>query len=64
MNPYKMKRQRNPDGGYTWSVWDVTTDCVIRIENGRSPVWAPARLKETLDRLNQRYVVDKILVKP
>jgi hypothetical protein len=63
MQPYKLKRQREAKG-YRWSVMDITTDCCVKCDVSRSPCRAPAHLRETLERLNRRYVVDKILVRP
>jgi hypothetical protein len=64
MAPYKLIRRRNLAGEYVWKVVDITTDFTVKWDVSRSPCRAPAHLRETLDRLNRRYVVDKILVRP
>jgi hypothetical protein len=64
MAPYKLRRRRNLAGEYVWLVIDITTDYTVKWDVSRSPTRAPAHLRETLERLNRRYVVDKILVQP
>jgi hypothetical protein len=63
MEAYRLKRQRSITG-YVWKVVDITTDFTVKWDVSRSPTRAPAHLRETLERLNRRYVVDKILVQP
>ena len=61
--PYKLKRQKDRHG-YTWTLVDISTDHVIHVGHGVNPAKAPEFLRRTQARLNSRYVLDKILVRP